>query len=65
MHFKRSLVLLERYKIEELIPYYNETLIHLDLLYKSGILRINNKKAYFNLSDENFKKSEAIILGGL
>jgi len=61
-HFKRVVTLIERFKIWELMPYYNETLIHLDLLHRSWILEIRNNKAYFNFNDENYKKLKILYL---
>ena len=62
MHFRRSVALMERKKFDEVAPYYNEGLIHLDILYKSGILKIKDNKVIFDLTTENYKKLKDLYL---
>jgi len=56
MHILRSVKLLVYKDIVEILPYYNEALIHLDILYNSGILSIDNTKVKINFNEENYKK---------
>ena len=62
MHFRRSIALMERKKFDEVAPYYNEGLIHLDILYKSGVLQIKDNKAIFNFTTETYKKLKQLYL---
>ncbi len=62
MHFRRSIALMERKKFDEVAPYYNEGLIHLDILYKSGVLQIKDNKAIFNFTTETYEKLKQLYL---
>ena len=62
MHFRRSIALMERKNFDEVAPYYNEGLIHLDILYKSWVLVIKDNKVQFNLTSENYKKLKNLYL---
>lgn len=63
-HIARSVGLIGWQRVDEVRAYYCEGLIHLDLLFKSGALRFNDKKLsvdlgayenYKNLALENYK----------
>ena len=62
MHFRRSIALMERKNFDEVAPYYNEGLIHLDILYKSWVLVLKDNKVQFNLASENYKKLKNLYL---
>jgi len=55
VHFRRSISLMERKKFDELSPYYNEGLIHLDILFNTEVLKIENNKVKFNLTKQTYK----------
>jgi hypothetical protein len=40
-HIYRSVGLMKYRKIEDIVPYYCEALIHLDILFESGIISFN------------------------
>lgn len=62
-HIYRSIGLMKYRKIEDIVPYYCEALIHLDILFESGIISFVWEKIIFNYSEENFNKlSELYIL---
>ncbi len=62
MHFRRSVALMERKNFDEVAPYYNEGLIHLDILFKSDVLQIKDNKVYFNLTVQTYKKLKDLYL---
>lgn len=60
-HIVRTIWIVKRMKIWEVIPYYTESLIHLKLLFDSKIISLNSeKKIKLNLSDENLENLKKI-----
>lgn len=55
-HVFRSVWLMKYRKIEDIIPYYCEALIHLDILFESGIVSFDGEKLKIHYSEENFNK---------
>ena len=56
IHIFRVINLLKYYNTTEILPYYFESLIHLDILYNSGILNISNLKIKVDFDKENILK---------
>ncbi|QFR39526.1 invasion protein CiaB [Candidatus Gracilibacteria bacterium 28_42_T64] len=56
LHVYRCIKLLKYREIEDVRPYYCEALIHLDILFGSGIIEFNGKKIVFKNTPENYKK---------
>jgi hypothetical protein len=54
-HIFRAIGLMKYRKIEEVIPYYCESLIHLELLFHSGIISFDGEKVHFHYSEESFQ----------
>ena len=55
-HVFRSVWLMKYRKIEDIIPYYCEALIHLDILFESGVVSFDGEKLNIHYSEENFNK---------
>jgi hypothetical protein len=55
-HVFRSVGLMKYRKIEDIIPYYCEALIHLDILFESEIVSFDGEKLNIHYSEENFNK---------
>ncbi|MCP4523650.1 MAG: invasion protein CiaB [Candidatus Gracilibacteria bacterium] len=56
MHIFRSINLLKYKKVDEVTPYYCEALIHLSILFDSGIIQFKNGKIIFDDSEDTRKK---------
>lgn len=56
MHVIRSVWLLKYREVTDVLPYYNEVLIHLDIMFEAWIIFIKNNKIILNFSEENFNK---------
>ncbi len=56
MHLVRCIWLLKYREVAEVLPYYNESLIHLDIMFDSWIFGIENFKIKLNWSLESYKK---------
>ncbi len=53
----RAVNLIAWQEVAEVLPYYCEGLIHLELLYKSGVLKLDNKKVVIEYKNyNNFKE---------
>lgn len=59
---KRAISLIAWQKIEEVKPYYTEGLIHLDLLFRSGVLSFKNKKLSVNFTLEFYERFKNLTL---
>lgn len=59
---KRVISLIAWQKTEEVKPYYTEGLIHLDLLFRSGVLSFKNKKLSVNFTLEFYEKFKNLTL---
>jgi len=55
MHLVRCIWLLKYREVAEVLPYYNESLIHLDIMFESEIFEIKNNKIILNWSLENYE----------
>lgn len=55
MHLARCIWLLKYRKVSEVLPYYNESLIHLDIMFESNVFKIINNKIILNFSEKNWK----------
>jgi hypothetical protein len=49
-------------KIEDIVPYYCEALIHLDILFESGIITFDGEKIRVHYSEENFEKLSTLYI---
>ncbi len=56
MHLVRCIWLLKYREVAEVLPYYNESLIHIDIMFETWIFEIKNNKIILNFSKENYKK---------
>ncbi|MDQ7008682.1 MAG: invasion protein CiaB [Candidatus Gracilibacteria bacterium] len=56
MHLVRCIGLLKYREVAEVLPYYNESLIHLEIMFEVGIFEIKNNKIMLKFSEENFEK---------
>jgi len=56
MHLVRCIGLLKYREVTEVLPYYNESLIHLDIMFESKVLKIENDKVILNWSLESYEK---------
>ena len=61
-HIYRSVGLMKYRKIEDIVPYYCEALIHLDILFESGIISFNWEKITIEYSQENFEKLSELYI---
>jgi len=61
-HVYRSIGLMKYKKIEDIVPYYCEALIHLDILFESGIITFNWEKIKVHYSEENFEKLSTLYI---
>lgn len=59
---KRAISLIAWQKTEEVKPYYTEGLIHLDLLFRSGVLSFKNKKLSVNFTLEFYERFKNLTL---
>ncbi|MBK1992203.1 invasion protein CiaB [Campylobacter sp. 2018MI35] len=59
---KRSISLIAWQEVEEVKPYYTEGLIHLDLLFKSGVLSFKDEKLFVNFTLEFYEKFKDLTL---
>ncbi|MBK1971180.1 invasion protein CiaB [Campylobacter sp. TTU_617] len=59
---KRSISLIAWQEAEEVKPYYTEGLIHLDLLFKSGVLSFKDEKLFVNFTLEFYEKFKDLTL---
>jgi len=62
LHTRRVVNLQQWKKITEVLPYYNEWLIHLDILYNSWIIKIEDNKVIWNFSEQTYKKLKELYL---
>lgn len=53
-HVIRSIWLLSYKKVNEIEPYYCESLIHLSILFESGIIYQKDSKIYFDFNEETY-----------
>ena len=56
MHLFRCIGLLKYREVAEVLPYYNESLIHLEIMFETWIFEIKNSKIVLNWSEENYEK---------
>ncbi len=56
MHLVRCIWLLKYREITEVLPYYNESLIHLDIMFEAWIFKIKNNKIILNFSEKTWEK---------
>jgi hypothetical protein len=56
MHLVRCIWLLKYRAIAEVLPYYNESLIHLDIMFKTWIFEIQNNKIILNFTQEKYNE---------
>ncbi len=57
---KRAITLIAWMQTAEVEPYYCEGLIHLDILFKSDVLRFDNKKLTIDISKESYDATSKI-----
>ncbi len=56
MHLVRCIWLLKYREVAEVLPYYNESLIHLEIMFESQIFEIKNNKIILNWSLNNYNE---------
>jgi len=56
MHLVRTIWLLKYREVDEVLPYYNEALIHLDIMFDSWIFKIENNKIVLKWSLKNYER---------
>ncbi len=59
---KRAVSLIAWQRVEEVKPYYTEGLIHLSLLFQSGVLRFENNKLNVNFNLDYYEKFKDVTL---
>ncbi|WP_257904785.1 invasion antigen B [Campylobacter lari] len=59
---KRAIGLIAWQRIEEVKPYYTEGLIHLSLLFKSGVLSFANEKLNIKFDEEAYEAFKAVFM---
>lgn len=59
---ERAVRLITWMKIEALNPYYCEVLVHLHLLFQTGMLSFNGEKLEIDLSEDRIKKTSELYL---
>ncbi len=59
---KRAVSLIAWQKVEEVKPYYTEGLIHLSLLFESGVLSFKNGKLQVNFNIEFYDKFKSVAM---
>ncbi|WP_261529942.1 invasion protein CiaB [Campylobacter lari] len=59
---KRAIGLIAWQKVEEVKPYYTEGLIHLSLLFKSGVLSFANEKLNIKFDEEAYEAFKAVFM---
>ena len=55
MHLARCIWLLKYREVVEILSYYNESLIHLDIMFESNIFEIKNNKIILNFNEQNWE----------
>lgn len=55
-HIMRCIGIMKYRKVTDVIPYYAECLIHLDMLFETGVIRYTNSKLSINYSNEVYQK---------
>jgi len=55
MHLVRCIWLLKYREVKEVLPYYNESLIHLEIMFETWIFEIKNNKIILNFSEINYE----------
>ena len=55
MHLVRCIWLLKYREVSEILPYYNESLIHLEIMFETWVFKIEDNKIILNFTEENFK----------
>ncbi len=55
---KRSISLIGWMEVDEVKPYYCEGLIHLDILFNSGVLEFKDKKLILDINRQNYEKTK-------
>jgi len=56
MHLVRCIWLLKYREVAEVLPYYNESLIHLEIMFEVWIFEIKNNKIVLKFREDNFEK---------
>jgi len=56
LHLIRCIWLLKYREVSEVLPYYNESLIHLEIMFETSIFEIKDNKIILNFNAENFEK---------
>ncbi|EAK5748206.1 invasion protein CiaB [Campylobacter lari] len=59
---KRAIGLIAWQRVEEVKPYYTEGLIHLSLLFKSGVLSFANEKLNIKFDEEAYEAFKAVFM---
>ncbi|EAI5630482.1 invasion protein CiaB [Campylobacter lari] len=59
---KRAIGLIAWQRVEEVKPYYTEGLIHLSLLFKSGVLSFANEKLNIKFNEEAYEAFKAVFM---
>lgn len=61
-HIFRTVGLMKFREVEEILPYYCEGLVHLEILFASGMLAYKNEKIVFNYEEETVQKVKEIYM---
>jgi hypothetical protein len=59
---KRAVSLIAWMEVDEVRPYYSEGLIHLDILFQSGVLDFIDEKLQIDISDEAYEKAKELYI---
>ncbi|MDA9129418.1 invasion protein CiaB [Candidatus Gracilibacteria bacterium] len=59
-HIMRSVKIMRYREVEDILPYYCECLIHLDILFESKIIDFTNGKIELEYTDENFENLKTL-----
>ena len=55
-HTMRAIKLMRYREVEDILPYYCECLIHLHILYESGVLYFEDSQAGLDISQESLER---------
>jgi hypothetical protein len=61
-HIMRCIWMMKYRKVDDVVPYYAECLIHLDTLFTSWIITFNNSKLSIDYSSDTYEKYKALYM---
>ena len=61
-HIMRCIWMMKYRKVDDVVPYYAECLIHLDTLYNSGVITFDNSKLSINYSSSVYEKYKKLYI---